>query len=118
VLDAILFERAGVPAIAVVTEPFRATGEAMAELIRDDAQRRILLLDCVATRLSSRNESGPCADISFVCGAHQNSPILEWRSAIRCCGTACALDWYDLPGPDSGSPRSRTSFALVRMRAD
>ena len=29
-LDAILFERAGVPAIAVVTEPFRATGEAMA----------------------------------------------------------------------------------------
>jgi len=30
VLDAILFERAGVPAIAVVTEPFRATGEAMA----------------------------------------------------------------------------------------
>jgi hypothetical protein len=30
VLDAILFERAGVPAIAVVTELFRATGEAMA----------------------------------------------------------------------------------------
>jgi hypothetical protein len=30
VLDAILFERAGVPAIAIVTEPFRATGEAMA----------------------------------------------------------------------------------------
>ncbi len=29
-LDAILFERAGVPAIAVVTEPFRVTGEAMA----------------------------------------------------------------------------------------
>ena len=29
-LDAILFERVGVPAIAVVTEPFRATGEAMA----------------------------------------------------------------------------------------
>ena len=29
-LDAILFERAGVPAIAVVTEPFRATGQAMA----------------------------------------------------------------------------------------
>ena len=29
-LDAILFERAGVPAIAIVTEPFRATGEAMA----------------------------------------------------------------------------------------
>ena len=29
-LDAILFERAGVPAIAVVTEPFRPTGEAMA----------------------------------------------------------------------------------------
>ncbi len=29
-LDAILFERAGVPAVAVVTEPFRATGEAMA----------------------------------------------------------------------------------------
>jgi hypothetical protein len=30
VLDAILFERAGVPAVAVITEPFRATGEAMA----------------------------------------------------------------------------------------
>jgi len=30
VLDAILFERAGVPAVAVVTEPFRATGDAMA----------------------------------------------------------------------------------------
>ena len=29
-LDAILFERAGIPAIAIVTEPFRATGEAMA----------------------------------------------------------------------------------------
>ena len=29
-LDAILFERAGVPAIANVTEPFRPTGEAMA----------------------------------------------------------------------------------------
>ena len=29
-LDAILFERAGVPAIAIVTEPFRPTGEAMA----------------------------------------------------------------------------------------
>ena len=29
-LDAILLERAGVPAVAVVTEPFRATGEAMA----------------------------------------------------------------------------------------
>lgn len=29
-LDAILFERAGVPAAAVVTEPFRPTGEAMA----------------------------------------------------------------------------------------
>ena len=29
-LDAILFERAGVPAIAVVTEPFHPTGEAMA----------------------------------------------------------------------------------------
>ena len=28
-LDAILMERAGVPAIAVVTDPFRATGEAM-----------------------------------------------------------------------------------------
>ena len=28
-LDAILFERAGVPAIAIVTEPFRPTGEAM-----------------------------------------------------------------------------------------
>jgi hypothetical protein len=30
VLDAILFERAGVPAVAIVTEPFRPTGEAMA----------------------------------------------------------------------------------------
>jgi hypothetical protein len=30
VLDAILFERLGVPAIAVVTEPFRPTGQAMA----------------------------------------------------------------------------------------
>jgi hypothetical protein len=30
VLDAILMERAGVPAIAIVTEPFRPTGEAMA----------------------------------------------------------------------------------------
>ena len=29
-LDAILFERLGIPAIAVVTEPFRPTGEAMA----------------------------------------------------------------------------------------
>ena len=29
-LDAILMERAGTPAIAVVTNPFRATGEAMA----------------------------------------------------------------------------------------
>ena len=29
-LDAILFERVGIPAIAVVTELFRATGEAMA----------------------------------------------------------------------------------------
>ena len=29
-LDAILFERAGVPAVAIVTEPFRPTGEAMA----------------------------------------------------------------------------------------
>jgi len=29
VLDAILMERAGTPAIAIVTEPFRATGEAM-----------------------------------------------------------------------------------------
>ena len=29
-LDAILMEAEGVPAIAVVTEPFRATGEAMA----------------------------------------------------------------------------------------
>ncbi|HSE93110.1 MAG TPA: hypothetical protein VLF19_07375 [Methylomirabilota bacterium] len=29
-LDAILLERAGVPAVAVVTEPFQATGEAMA----------------------------------------------------------------------------------------
>jgi len=30
VLDAILMELAGTPAIAIVTEPFRATGEAMA----------------------------------------------------------------------------------------
>jgi hypothetical protein len=30
VLDAILMERAGTTAIAIVTEPFRATGEAMA----------------------------------------------------------------------------------------
>jgi acetyl-CoA carboxylase beta subunit len=30
VLDAILMERAGTPAIAIVTDPFRATGEAMA----------------------------------------------------------------------------------------
>jgi hypothetical protein len=30
VLDAILLERSGMPAIAIVTEPFRATGEAMA----------------------------------------------------------------------------------------
>jgi hypothetical protein len=30
VLDAILMERAGTPAIAIVTEPFRATVEAMA----------------------------------------------------------------------------------------
>jgi hypothetical protein len=30
VLDAILMERAGTPAIGIVTEPFRATGEAMA----------------------------------------------------------------------------------------
>jgi hypothetical protein len=30
VLDAILFERLGIPAIAVVTEPFRPTGQAMA----------------------------------------------------------------------------------------
>lgn len=29
-LDAILMEQAGTPAIAIVTEPFRATGEAMA----------------------------------------------------------------------------------------
>jgi acetyl-CoA carboxylase beta subunit len=29
VLDAILLERAGLPAIAIVTEPFRPTGEAM-----------------------------------------------------------------------------------------
>ena len=29
-LDAILMERAGTPAIAIVTEPFRPTGEAMA----------------------------------------------------------------------------------------
>jgi len=30
VLDAILMERAGTAAIAIVTEPFRATGDAMA----------------------------------------------------------------------------------------
>jgi hypothetical protein len=30
VLDAILMEQAGTPAIAIVTEPFRQTGEAMA----------------------------------------------------------------------------------------
>jgi hypothetical protein len=30
VLDAILFERQGVPAIAIVTDLFRATGDAMA----------------------------------------------------------------------------------------
>jgi hypothetical protein len=30
VLDAILIEQQGVPAIAIVTEPFRATGVAMA----------------------------------------------------------------------------------------
>jgi hypothetical protein len=30
VLDAILFERAGVPGIAIVTDVFRATGDAMA----------------------------------------------------------------------------------------
>lgn len=29
-LDAILFERQGVPAVAIVTDVFRATGEAMA----------------------------------------------------------------------------------------
>ena len=29
-LDAILMERAGTPAIAIVTDPFRATGDAMA----------------------------------------------------------------------------------------
>jgi hypothetical protein len=29
VLDAILMERAGTPAVAIVTEPFRPTGEAM-----------------------------------------------------------------------------------------
>ena len=29
-LDAILLERAGVPAVAIVTDVFRATGEAMA----------------------------------------------------------------------------------------
>jgi acetyl-CoA carboxylase beta subunit len=29
VLDAILMERAGTPAVAIITEPFRATGEAM-----------------------------------------------------------------------------------------
>jgi hypothetical protein len=31
VLDAILLEQQGVPAIAVITEPFHATGRAMAE---------------------------------------------------------------------------------------
>ena len=31
-LDAISFEKRGVPAVAVVTEPFLATGRAMAEL--------------------------------------------------------------------------------------
>ena len=30
-LDAILLEQQGVPAVAIVTEPFRATGRAMAE---------------------------------------------------------------------------------------
>jgi hypothetical protein len=30
VLDAILLERAGVPAVAIVTDVFRATGDAMA----------------------------------------------------------------------------------------
>ena len=30
-LDAILMERAGTPAIAIVTEPFRPTGEAMTQ---------------------------------------------------------------------------------------
>jgi hypothetical protein len=30
VLDAILMEARGVPAVAIVTEPFRATGDAMA----------------------------------------------------------------------------------------
>jgi hypothetical protein len=30
VLDAILMEQQGVPAVAIVTAPFRATGEAMA----------------------------------------------------------------------------------------
>jgi hypothetical protein len=30
VLDAILMERAGTPAIAIITEPFRTTAEAMA----------------------------------------------------------------------------------------
>ena len=29
-LDAILFERTGTPAIAVITEPYRPTGQAMA----------------------------------------------------------------------------------------
>jgi hypothetical protein len=32
VLDAITFEKQGVPAVAVITEPFRPTGEAMAAL--------------------------------------------------------------------------------------
>jgi hypothetical protein len=31
VLDAILLEQRGVPAVAIVTEPFRATARAMAE---------------------------------------------------------------------------------------
>jgi hypothetical protein len=30
VLDAILLEQQGIPAVAIVTEPFRSTGEAMA----------------------------------------------------------------------------------------
>ncbi len=29
-LDAILFERQGVPAVAIITDPFKATGDAMA----------------------------------------------------------------------------------------
>jgi len=32
VLDAILFEKRGIPAAAVITEPFRPTAEAMARL--------------------------------------------------------------------------------------